>query len=70
MLHGTLWVARGNVPPLIRLLRAFLARSSADIVAANQLPAIKDIYRFLAEARVHDQYSWEVLEALFEFVPM
>jgi hypothetical protein len=69
MLHGSLWLSRGNVPPLIRLLRAFLAKSSGEIVAANQLPAIRDIFRFLTEGKVHDQYSYEVLEALFEFVP-
>lgn len=70
LLTPTLWEQRGNVPALVRLLRAFLSRGAAAIVAANQLPAMLGIFDYLIKSKVNDTYGFELLEALLEFVPM
>ena len=70
LLMGQLWTQRGNVPALIRLLRAMLAKGSAVFVANDQVRAVKDIIRFLVESgKAHDAVSGELTEAVFEFIP-
>lgn len=71
LLMGSLWTQRGNVPALVRLLRAMLAKGSSVIVENNQLGAIKDILRFLNESgKAHDAVTCDLVEGLFENVPV
>ena len=71
LLMGSVWAQRGNVPALVRLLRAFLAKGSDIIVANNQLGSIKDIVRFITENnKAQDAVSGDLVEGLFQFVPV
>jgi exportin-2 (importin alpha re-exporter) len=63
---ANLWMQRGNIPALVRLLRAFLEKGTSVIIANNQLPAIKDIIRFLLPSKANDPYGCELVEALFQ----
>jgi len=70
LLTPTLWESRGNIPALVRLLRAFLSRGAASIVANNQLTPMLGVFQHLLQSRTNDMYGFELLEALFEFVPL
>lgn len=70
LLTPTLWESKGNVPALVRLLRAFLSRGAQEIVAANQLPPMLGVFQHLVASKVNDTYGFELLEAIFEYVPL
>ncbi len=70
LLTPTLWESRGNIPALVRLLRAFLSRGAASIVANNQLTPMLGVFQHLIQSRTNDLYGFELLEALFEFIPL
>lgn len=69
LMQPTLWEQRGNVPPLVRLLKAFLLRVSGDIVANNQISNILGVFQKLIGSKVQDIYGFELLEGLIENVP-
>ncbi|KAJ1026973.1 hypothetical protein NDA16_002266 [Ustilago loliicola] len=64
------WENRGNVPALVRLVRAFLAKDAARIVAQGQLAAMLGIYQKLISTRINEGFALELLETLFEAVPV
>ncbi len=57
------------MPALVRLVRAFLAKDAANIVAQGQLGAMLGIYQKLISTRVNEGAALELLETLFEAVP-
>ncbi|KAK0546611.1 importin-alpha export receptor [Tilletia horrida] len=70
LLTPALWESKGNVPALVRLLRAFISQGSASIVANNQLQALLGIYQRLISSRIHDVHGFELLISLCEHVPI
>ncbi|ORY84121.1 putative importin-alpha export receptor [Leucosporidium creatinivorum] len=70
LLTPTLWESKGNVPALVRLFRAFLSRGAQDIVAANQLAPMLGVFQHLIASKANDAYGFELLEAIFEYVPL
>lgn len=69
ILMAPLWMQRGNIPALTRLLRAVLEKGPNAIVQGNHLPAIRDITRFLLDSKANDAYGAEIVEALFQSIP-
>ena len=67
LLMGTLWTQRGNVPALVRLMRAFLAKGAID-VGQGQVAQLRDILRFLLPLKAHDHFSLDLLEAMVEYL--
>lgn len=63
------WENRGNVPALVRLVRAFLAKDAPRIVAQGQLGAMLGIYQKLIATRVNEGFALELLETVFDAVP-
>ncbi|KIS69121.1 putative importin-alpha export receptor [Mycosarcoma maydis] len=59
------WENRGNVPALVRLVRAFLAKDAPRIVAQGQLSAMLGIYQKLISTRINEAFALELLETLF-----
>jgi len=70
LLTPTLWESRGNIPALVRLLRAFLTRGANQIVAAGQVTPMLGIFQHLIQSKANDQYGFELLEALLECIPL
>lgn len=65
LMQPQLWEQRGNVPPLVRLLKAFLLRSSKEIVENNQINNILGVFQKLINSKVKDVFGFEILESLF-----
>jgi exportin-2 (importin alpha re-exporter) len=60
-----LWVSRGNVPALTRLLCAIIPRGAADIAANNQMESILGIFQNLVTKKSRiDVHGFDVLEAV------
>ncbi|PLW07427.1 hypothetical protein PCASD_22407 [Puccinia coronata f. sp. avenae] len=70
LLTPTLWELRGNVPALVRLLRAYLRAGASRIVAENRISAMLGVFQKLIGSKLNDVYGFELLEALFEHVPV
>ncbi|KAN0065033.1 importin-alpha export receptor [Thecaphora frezii] len=69
ILMPALWEQRGNVPALVRLIKAFLKKDADAIVANGQLQSILGIYQRLIASKVNDGYGFELVEVVFEVVP-
>lgn len=69
ILMPALWEQRGNIPALVRLLKAFLTKDAARIVANGQLQAMLGVYQRLISSRLNDGFGFELLETIFGSVP-
>jgi exportin-2 (importin alpha re-exporter) len=67
LLTPALWQSRSNVPALVRLLQAFLAKGSDQILTASTLSSLLGIYQSLIASRVNDDYGFELLLSLFRY---
>jgi exportin-2 (importin alpha re-exporter) len=57
------------VPALARLLSAMIARDAQHIVADNQLEPILGIWQRLISVKAHENYSFELIEAIITYIP-
>lgn len=70
LLTASLWEQRGNIPALVRLWTALLTRGSSIVVSGGHLQGLLGIFQRLIGSKVNDIYAFELLQALYEFVPM
>lgn len=70
LLTPTLWESKGNIPALVRLLRAFLSRDAEGILNDGQLQPMLGIFQHLIGSKANDGFGFELLESIFEFVPL
>ncbi|CAG8538941.1 11296_t:CDS:10 [Paraglomus occultum] len=69
LLKSNLWETQGNVPALVRLLQAYLHRSTTSIIVNNQLEAILGIFQKLLASRLNDQLGLELVSSVIRYVP-
>ncbi|KAJ3343061.1 importin-alpha export receptor [Gonapodya sp. JEL0774] len=69
LLQPALWESQGNVPALVRLLQAFLAKGASQIVAKKQVQAFLGVYQKLIGSKLNDQYGFDLLIEIFWKVP-
>ncbi|OXB34588.1 importin-alpha export receptor [Cryptococcus neoformans] len=70
LLSAALWEQRGNIPALVRIWKALLLRGAPSIVAAGQVQGLLGIFQRLAGSKVNDVWAFELVQALYEFVPI
>ncbi|CAO1637229.1 unnamed protein product [Sympodiomycopsis kandeliae] len=68
LLTPALWQSRGNVPALVRLVQAYLSKAAGAMVSNNQIPAVLGIYQQLIASRVNDEFGFELMQTVFEYV--
>ncbi|XP_003739003.1 exportin-2 [Galendromus occidentalis] len=68
LLVPTLWERQGNIQPLVRLIQAFIERSSEQIVAAEKLPAVLGIFQKLIASKMNDHQGFYLVQSLIEHV--
>lgn len=66
LLSPELWVSKGNVPALVRLLSSIIARGAADIARNNQLERLLAIFSQLVSTRTNEVFGFELLECIIE----
>lgn len=63
------WVSKGNVPALVRLLTSIIPRGATDIANNNQLEPILGIFQQLVANRTNEIYAFELLECIISSFP-
>lgn len=68
LLSPVLWERSGNVPALVRLLQAYLARAPAEVVTSGHLNGVLGVFQKLNASRAHDHEGFYILNSLVEFL--
>jgi len=64
------WQQKGSIPGLVKLLKAFLTRDSAQLVETGQYTAILAVVQQrLIPSKVNDGWGFELLQAVVENIP-
>ena len=64
LLSPTLWERKGNVPALTDLVRAYVGKGVAHILASNSLTGVLGVFQKLLAAKATDVYAFALLDAL------
>jgi exportin-2 (importin alpha re-exporter) len=70
LLSAQLWEQRGNIPALVRIWKALLMRGGAIIASSGQVQGLLGIFQRLVGSKVNDVYAFELVQALYEFLPL
>ncbi|OQR80334.1 exportin-2-like [Tropilaelaps mercedesae] len=66
LLMPILWERQGNIQPLVRLIQAFIERSSAQIVAMDKLNAVLGVFQKLIASKNNDHQGFYIVQSLVE----
>uniref|UniRef100_A0A6I8MZ53 Exportin-2 n=1 Tax=Ornithorhynchus anatinus TaxID=9258 RepID=A0A6I8MZ53_ORNAN len=71
LLQPVLWERTGNIPPLVRLLQAYLERGSNTIasVAADKIPGLLGVFQKLIASKANDHQGFYLLNSIVEHMP-
>lgn len=65
------WQQKGSIPPLVRLIKAYLSKDAGSVISNNQLPQILGVVQQrLIPSKLNDQHGLELLEAVVTYVPL
>lgn len=65
ILMPDLWVSKGNVPALSRLLCSIIPRGGQDILANNQIEAVLGVFQNLITKKAKlESYAFDILESV------
>jgi exportin-2 (importin alpha re-exporter) len=64
-----LWLVKGNVPALVRLVSAVIARGSAELVKNSQVEPILGIFKHLFSSKANEVQAFEILECILNHFP-
>lgn len=70
LLSASLWEQRGNVPALTRIWKALLVRGGQIIAEAGYVNGLLGIFQRLLGSKVNDIWGLEIVQALFESLPL
>jgi exportin-2 (importin alpha re-exporter) len=70
LLSAQLWEQRGNIPALARIWKALIMRGASVIAAGGQVQGLLGIFQRLVNSKINDVYAYELVQALYEFVPL
>ncbi len=63
------WQQKGSIPGLVRLLKAYLARDAAQMVAQGQIASVLAVVQQrLIPSKVNDAWGFELLESVVKHV--
>lgn len=65
LLTPAVWQQKGSIPGLVKLLKAFLARDSAQMLAAGQVASVLAVVQQrLIPSKVNDSWGFELLNSV------
>jgi exportin-2 (importin alpha re-exporter) len=70
LLAAGLWEQRGNVPALVRIWKALLLRGGNVIAEGGQVNGLLGVFQRLMGSKVNDVWALEVLQGLYEALPL
>uniref|UniRef100_A0A671T169 Exportin-2 n=1 Tax=Sinocyclocheilus anshuiensis TaxID=1608454 RepID=A0A671T169_9TELE len=71
LLQPALWERTGNIPPLVRLLQAYLEKGAAAIAstAADKIPGLLGVFQKLIASKANDHQGFYLLNSIVEHMP-
>lgn len=71
LLQPVLWERTGNIPPLVRLLQAYLEKGNATIAgsAADKIPGLLGVFQKLIASKANDHQGFYLLNSIIEHMP-
>uniref|UniRef100_A0A3P9LYL6 Exportin-2 n=1 Tax=Oryzias latipes TaxID=8090 RepID=A0A3P9LYL6_ORYLA len=71
LLQPVLWERTGNIPPLVRLLQAYLEKGGASIAAsaADKIPGLLGVFQKLIASKANDHQGFYLLNSIIENMP-
>ncbi|XP_038057672.1 exportin-2-like [Patiria miniata] len=66
LLTPVLWEKQGNIPPLVRLIQAYIEKGSADIVKEGKVLGILGVFQKLISSKANDHQGFYVMQSLLE----
>ena len=69
MLRPELWVSKGNVPALVRLLSSMIPRGASEMAKEQQLERLLAIFSQLVSTKTNEVYGFELLECIISSFP-
>ncbi|XP_039590825.1 exportin-2 [Polypterus senegalus] len=71
LLQPVLWERAGNIPPLVRLLQAYLHKGGVTIanVAADKIPGLLGVFQKLIASKSNDHQGFYLLNSIIEYMP-
>ena len=69
ILSPELWVSKGNVPALMRLVSSMIPRGALNMVKENQLQPLLAIFQQLVGTKLFEVYGFELLECIISNFP-
>ncbi|GCB70322.1 hypothetical protein scyTo_0001247 [Scyliorhinus torazame] len=71
LLQPLLWERVGNIPPLVRLLQAFLEKGANSIStsAADKIPGLLGVFQKLIASKANDHQGFYLLNSIIEHMP-
>ncbi|XP_043944905.1 exportin-2 [Protopterus annectens] len=71
LLQPVLWERTGNIPPLVRLLQAYLERGANTITstAADKIPGLLGVFQKLIASKANDHQGFYLLSSIIENMP-
>uniref|UniRef100_A0A3Q2FGW3 Exportin-2 n=1 Tax=Cyprinodon variegatus TaxID=28743 RepID=A0A3Q2FGW3_CYPVA len=71
LLQPILWERTGNIPPLVRLLQAYLEKGGAAIAtsAADKIPGLLGVFQKLIASKANDHQGFYLLNSIIENMP-
>ncbi|KAJ3211478.1 importin-alpha export receptor [Dinochytrium kinnereticum] len=70
ILLPVLWESHGNIPALVALLEIFLEKGKSGNIGHSEIPQILGVYQKLIASRMNDQYGFDLLETIYDMIPM
>jgi exportin-2 (importin alpha re-exporter) len=69
ILMPTLWESKGNVPALVRLLSAIIARGVNEMAENKQIEPTLGVFQKLVSSKLHETQGFDLLEAIITNFP-
>lgn len=68
LLAPVLWERPGNIPPLVRLIQAFIMQGARQI-EGEKLNGLLGVFQKLLASKTHDHEGFYILNSIIEFMP-
>lgn len=70
LLSPVFWERSGNVPALVRLLQAYLAKAPEEVVKNGHLVSVLGVFQKLIASKAHDHEGFYILNTVVEYLPL
>jgi len=69
IVQPALWEFRGNTPALVSMIKSYISRGTEFISQEPNLRAVLGVYSTLINSKLNDQFGFEIIESIFQFIP-